>query len=346
VHTYVDPDASGAGDGTSWADAYTSLNAWEAAEQTDLVTDGDIHICHVRASSGTDDTTATIITGWTTGASNYIEVICNNDATYGYNRHTGQWDGSKYILDGSDAVAALSVEENYVRITGLQITNTYTATGGLRCVSLGSWLGVGSEIKLNYIICNGNGLDSNFGRGFDLAPGASAHIHNIYVYNSLIMNCPRGIQNSVDTDLDIYIYNCTVVHCNIGNGDGMHLTGDAPTVVKNCTVADCSDDFDDTGASVTIDYCASDDGTGTNAQTLSATRSDDFTDWSGGDYSIANASSVQEGNGTDDPGSGLYSDDIIENSRTSTWDIGAFEFVSPGGLSIPVAMHHYTKNLA
>lgn len=35
-----------------------------------------------------------------------------------------------------------------------------------------------------------------------------------------------------------------------------------------------------------------------------------------------------DGAGTDDPGSGLYSDDITQTARTSTWDIGADEYIA------------------
>jgi hypothetical protein len=50
------------------------------------------------------------------------------------------------------------------------------------------------------------------------------------------------------------------------------------------------------------------------------------------------------GTGTDDPGAGLYSDDITGTARTSVWDIGADEYVAAaGGLSIPVAMAAYRQ---
>ena len=52
VIRYVDTDiVGGDADGTSWANAYSSLTIWEAAEQTDLPTDGDWHHVFVRASS-------------------------------------------------------------------------------------------------------------------------------------------------------------------------------------------------------------------------------------------------------------------------------------------------------
>ena len=56
-----------------------------------------------------------------------------------------------------------------------------------------------------------------------------------------------------------------------------------------------------------------------------------FTDYSNGDFSVKNDSSVLYGAGTDNPGAGLYSDDIIDTARSSTWDIGAFEYVAAGG---------------
>ena len=97
----------------------------------------------------------------------------------------------------------------------------------------------------------------------------------------------------------------------------------------NCIVFNNSDDFKGT---ITIDHCASDDLDGTNPVDISpgATEADDweacFTDYANGDFSLK-SDSVCVGAGVDDPGSGLYSDDILGNTRTSPWDIGAFEYV-------------------
>ena len=50
---------------------YTSLSAWEAAEQADITGLGpSIAECY-----DVDDTTPTTISGWTTTASDYIEII-------------------------------------------------------------------------------------------------------------------------------------------------------------------------------------------------------------------------------------------------------------------------------
>ena len=52
VNTTIDTDG---------LDDYLSVNAWNTAEQTNLVTDGDTHIATARASSGSADTTVVVV---------------------------------------------------------------------------------------------------------------------------------------------------------------------------------------------------------------------------------------------------------------------------------------------
>ena len=179
VHRYVDPDASGSGTGVDWTNAYTSLNAWESAEQTDLVTDGDIHIVHCRASSGTDDTTAVTVDGWTTGASNYLTIQVDSA-----DRHSGEWDGTKYLLDGGDA-HALTIDEKYVRVLGLQVTVSYVAQAGIRGIrTLSVWGGTdGTDIRIGYCIVDLDDGDSGYGSGIHLRYNGAAATNNLYAYN-------------------------------------------------------------------------------------------------------------------------------------------------------------------
>lgn len=163
---------------------------------------------------------------------------------------------------------------------------------------------------------NGNGLRvNNASAQFDIVnsifylpgtPGGSAE--GIHVRNCATIN----------------IYNCTVSGCNQG------MERDNGTVnAHNCIVFNNVTDFD--GVFNIIDYCASDDDTGTNSQNLNENGSGEWAaampNYVTFDFSLSVGGLCTE-NGTDDPGSGLYSDDIKGDARTSTWDIGAFEFIS------------------
>jgi len=91
---YIDPDATGGtGSGLDWANAYTSMSAWNAAEAKDLVTAVDTHTVYCRSSAGTADTQRVAIltsSGWVTSATNRITII--GDAT------GGVWDDTKYRI--------------------------------------------------------------------------------------------------------------------------------------------------------------------------------------------------------------------------------------------------------
>ena len=95
----------------------------------------------------------------------------------------------------------------------------------------------------------------------------------------------------------------------------------------NCVSVGNTNDFELTGASISIYNCASDDGDGTNAQVLVSTNNyeDEFVDYVNNNFALV-VDSVCIGNGLDDPGSGLYDDDIVGTQRSSTWDIGPHEY--------------------
>src|SRR3990167_873473 len=97
---------------------YTSLSAWEAAKQSDIVTADQIQQAECYSMS---DTTAVVIDGWTTDATRYIKVY-----TPISERHDGKWNTGKYRLDETTG-SGIKNNENYVRIDGIQIKVTRSA---------------------------------------------------------------------------------------------------------------------------------------------------------------------------------------------------------------------------
>ena len=319
VVRYVDPDAGGGGTGVDWTNAYTSLWAWNTTENKDLVSADEYHTVHLRASGGTADTTVTILTStWVTDATRYLEII-QDDAP-----SDGKWSDTAYRLYCQGSVKCIEVATENLYIRDMQLR---CAPASSFQTSYGIFLTVNSngnvEIDSCLIRCSGAlTLVSEYGIALWNATN-QAKVYNCTIYSdSANTTTSHGIY--VNSASSLAVYNSTVYGFY---SSGIRDAGSV-TTATNCVVATNGDDF---ANGTTASYCASDDGDGGNAQdAVSGDWDNELTDANNGDFTLV-AEGNCIGNGTDNPGSGLYLDDITGATRTTTWDIGAFEYGAGGG---------------
>ena len=326
---YVDPDvAAGDSSGDSWTNAYSSLNIAEAAEEADI-TGAGVYYFHGKSRLGNADTTAVTFLGWTTDATHWIQVqggyAAGESGTPGTPEGLSAYSTSHYYLTVSDA-DAITIREDYVRIDGIQIAVTITSVGR-GCYVYGQ--NAGNDIRIsNSIIQAPSVAGTGAGRGIEAQDADTI----ISIWNCIVYGFISGVDSGF---IGIYpsdcatadIWNCTINDCYAGIRRG------AGTVtVINCLIFECTDDFVST---ITMTYCASDDDhTGDSATNFVITQTaDDYaalvTDADGGDYKVTDGSSELVGTGTDDPGDPIQDHtDIALTTRSSTWDIGAFELIT------------------
>lgn len=283
---------------------YSSCATWESDRDGNAQA-GDDEFGMIQAPWDNDDTNGFNIQGWSTGTITLRAI--------GASRHAGIWDdgaASPHRLVVSDPNSLIQVVESNVTLDGSQIHNTVISDGNNRNIQCtAAYTGL---VFSNLII---NTADTG-GRGIELINVAiTAQIWNCVIY------CPhtqgtasRGIFNSDASTLDIF--NCTIYNFFRG------IEIDSGTnVVKNNIIFENLEDINDT-ASSTIEYNATDDvisGTGNiNPSDWSA----EMTNYATYDFTLDGGAECAEA-GVDSPNS--YTDDITGFTRTSTWDIGAFE---------------------
>lgn len=316
---YVDTDVvGGLGDGTSWANAYSSLNAFEAAEQVDLVSAGDTMTVNCRGVAA--DTNTVYFTGWTTGASNFITVIGDWSALY-------QYDSNKYVINtSSPSNPTVSVRQNYTVVKNVQIQQDNTTANGYAYECLNSNCTLEKSFLQKY-------SSGGFGGGVSLS---GFNVTGNTVQNCIIQDMPGyGIRINTGGTNTHNIYNNTIYNCD----EGIFTEWQTNAVSKNNVIFSCNDDFNDTATgTLTIDYCASDDGDGTNSiSPASSDWSNEFTDYASGDFSILNSGNLYNGGTT----VVSVTDDIKDTSRpqSTAYDVGAYELVVAGGVNIPVIVN-------
>lgn len=230
---YVDTDVvGGLGDGTSWANAYATLSAWNAAEAKDLTVATEHHICYVRGA--TADTTVVNMGTWTnTTASFYVDIICTDP-------HSGSWTTGKYRLAPTAGYsAAISAIPSYTRIYGLQISETGSGSYGINIPST-STTGILSRCIVRK--CPGYNIFINGDNWKVINCGSFGGANGIWLASSssgtVGVNC--SIANASTYGIRVATYGTsTFINCYAGgSGTADFSTGGASPTLTNCFSSD------------------------------------------------------------------------------------------------------------
>jgi len=307
---------------------YTTLAAAIAAEvaaNADLTSDngsGSAGILNVEIDgdwSGGADTAAVSIAGFTVSADYYVHIYTTAAA-----RHNGKWDTGAYRLVTATSCLVCSVD--YTRIEGLQFDISSSTASSYSNCNLTTAIGS----RISNCIAKWSGTTSSTGHCFDIDGGATAATPCL-IWNCIAYDAPDyGFQLTGAENDSIYVYNCTAIGCVRG-----YYTSYGDTIAKNCVGFGNSDvafygTYDGTSTKNAYDNGSDPGSAGVDISAEVGT--DLFADYNADDFHLKSGSALI-GAGADDPGSGLYSDDIDGDSRVSTWDIGADEYVAAGGIS-------------
>jgi len=288
-----------------------------------------ISVASVRSSNGTADTTAVTVDGWTTSSTNFIKIW--TDPSLG-NRHNGKWNAAKYVLTSTSA-SCLTVTEAFTQVVGLQVYINWNSNN-----ATGIDFGISGDPIISYNIVKSN---PTFHNDTQYGIKAATDSGTAYIYNNLVYDIglddggSRGITFANTYGNHSRVFNNTVVN----TATGLFGTNDNDAVVKNNLIKSTNTAIspssglygpgsgynatDNTSLSYSVNG-------GATADRVSQTFT--FVDEANDDFHLASNDTGAKDFGVNDPGSGLFSNDIDGSSRNAsinTWDIGADEAATP-----------------
>lgn len=308
---YVDPDATGAGNGTSWADAYTGLAAALTAEIKDLQASDERMIFECRSSAGTADTVGSpdIGSGWNTalGTDNYVLIRpgAGHEAT-------PLWSTSKYRLATQTIgtvfrdVIIENIQIELARVAASQIFFDFRSGGsGYR------------EVKRCHIKYTGSGGSSNT----FAFPGGDVDLR---ISNNIFDGFPQNCIGTARSGGSYHYTDNTLVNCVTGFGN----TGTQLPVARGNLFYNVTNPLSGTWDAAT-DYNATDQASlGITANTNDrVSQTFTFVDQPGGDYSITTGDTGAYQHGVDLRTDPTYpiTEDISGALRGAITSIGAHD---------------------
>lgn len=334
---YVDPDAAAGGDGTTNAlsganCAYQSLNLWEAArddfgnlagldtiEQVIVDSNGALH---------TADTTAFTVNGFTTARGNYVEII-------GAEYPGAAWSDSMYRLSTDGYPVRLADE--YIRVSKIQAERSVANLEGQYTFNIDSIAAGGSEYFLSYLFLRTAVSDIYYTSSLRLA---DTDIGTTTIWNVISQN--RGIKTNNNATGGyllvggpLYVANSTFtggyygLRCFANTGNDIYY--------RNIIAAESSNSnyLFATGPVYDIAHCASEDASvdDKGGYNLYTNQTFSFTATSTSDFHLLSSDTGALNKGADMTATTSvfsFTDDIENETRSGTWDIGGDEYVAGG----------------
>jgi hypothetical protein len=309
-------------------DVWYTNNTCNSANYFTISNGGDsaIAVAKCRASTGSADTSAVTVDGWSTSASNYIKIWTDPEEHY---RHGGVWDEGKYQLSATNPSEDLVlVNEDFIKIDGLQFNIVTSETYG-DALYLASGDGGSVEISNNIIKGTlGSGANYNWGVvfGWNASGMRTGKFWNNIVYG---FSTSGGI-NANGTWME-YVYNNTITNCDQGILDSA-----GNVIAKNNIVYNNTDNYVNSfNASSTNNLSGPDqsDAPGTNPRNAQVVH---FADEANNDFHLDSADTGAKNQGiklynSSDDANLNFTTDIDGDTRldsAGTWDIGADENVA------------------
>lgn len=327
---------------------YSSLTAWEAATDNNLVSLDEQHDGVVQNETVTD-TAAVTCTGATVDTTRYRRLVATGGSEYDPAADTG----SKL----ANSAGVLTISEPSFIVEDLGIEQTQTASRTVLALAESNLVtGTHSNIILRRCGIENN-TSSSGGTGLYLSGNASQvyQTHGIEAYNNFIFNrtavggtyaiTTPGVK--VDEGLTWVVANntCWGFNFQTGTTGGNQITLTNVTTGTNSTntfifannvsmdgaslgnaySSFSASTFSTNIANVTVDYNAGFDTSAPGANSVDNLTSGDFADITSDDYDIASSGSALESAGTSL--SSYFTDDFYGNTRTGDWDIGAVQLV-------------------
>jgi len=260
---------------------YTTLSAWEAAQQRDLVAADEIAVaeCYNDWPSGLNDVVE--IFGWTTDSTRFVNVRVADG-----HKHGGQIDAGFRIKSNGGATGCVYNRTSYTLLEDLNVENTFMLSSGHVIYNV-------QPTTISRCIAKGN--NNSFTGAFTI--GSS----NTTCINCLAVNTKRGFRAYIGTAMDsIQLLNCTSANCS---EYGFWVHASVPDItVKNCVSYNAGvTNFSGLYEAASTNNAASDGSTntppGSNPLTVDIT-SADFVDAANGDFRLSAGSQLIDA-GTD-----------------------------------------------